>query len=32
MNRWAIDGMRETYKRYKTHIDDVTLESEVYTE
>ena len=32
MNTRAIDGMRETYKRYGTHIDDATLESDVYTD
>ena len=31
MNARAIDGMAETYKRYGTHIDDATLESNVYT-
>ena len=30
MNKRAIDGMKETYKRYQTHIDDSTLESSVY--
>lgn len=30
MNARAIDGMAETYKRYSTHIDDATLESNVY--
>ncbi len=30
MNKRAIDGMKETYKRYQTHIDDATLESSVY--
>lgn len=30
MNTRAIDGMAETYKRYGTHIDDATLESNVY--
>lgn len=30
MNARAIDGMAETYKRYGTHIDDATLESNVY--
>ncbi len=30
MNKRAIDGMRETYIRYGTHIDDATLESDVY--
>ena len=30
MNTWAIDGMRETYTRYGTHIDDATFESDVY--
>lgn len=30
MNTWAIDGMRETYIRYGTHIDDATFESDVY--
>ncbi len=32
MNTRAIDGMKETYKRYGTHIDDATLESDVYTD
>ncbi len=32
MNTRAIDGMRETYQRYGTHIDDATLESDVYTD
>lgn len=32
MNKRAIDGMRETYTRYGTHIDDATLESDVYTD
>ena len=32
MNTRAIEGMRETYKRYGTHIDDATLESDVYTD
>lgn len=30
MNKRAIDGMRETYARYGTHIDDATFESDVY--
>lgn len=30
MNTRAIEGMAETYKRYGTHIDDATLESNVY--
>ena len=30
MNKRAIDGMRETYTRYWTHIDDATFESDVY--
>jgi len=32
MNTRAIDGMKETYTRYGTHIDDATLESDVYTD
>lgn len=31
MNTRAIDGMRETYVRYGTQIDDATFESDVYT-
>ena len=31
MNTRAIDGIKQTYKRYGTHIDDATLESDVYT-
>ena len=30
MNARAIQGIRETYSRYKTHIDEATLESDVY--
>ena len=30
MNTRALDGMKETYIRYGTHIDDATLESDVY--
>lgn len=30
MNSRAIDGIRETYARYGTHIDEATLESDVY--
>lgn len=30
MNTRAIDGIRETYARYGTHIDEATLESDVY--
>ena len=30
MNTRAIQGMRETYTRYGTHIDDATFESDVY--
>lgn len=30
MNTRAIEGMKETYQRYGTHIDDATLESDVY--
>lgn len=32
MNTRAIDGMKQTYTRYGTHIDDATLESDVYTD
>ena len=32
MNTRAIDGMKQTYARYGTHIDDATLESDVYTD
>lgn len=32
MNTRAIDGMKKTYTRYGTHIDDATLESDVYTD
>ncbi len=32
MNTRAISWMRETYKRYGTHIDDATLESDVYND
>ena len=30
MNTRALDGMKETYTRYGTHIDDATFESDVY--
>ena len=30
MNGWAEEGMKETYKRYGTHIDHAHYESDIY--
>lgn len=30
MNTWAIEGMRKTYARYGTRIDEATYESDIY--